>query len=32
MIVGVTNPVTQPIEFMSERYGVFLQGSYKFNL
>ena len=32
MIVGVTNPATQPIEFTSERYGVFLQGSYKFNL
>lgn len=32
MIVGVTNPVSQPIEFVSERYGVFLQGSYKFNL
>ena len=32
MIVGLTNPVSQPIEFMSERYGVFLQGSYKFNL
>jgi opacity protein-like surface antigen len=32
MIVGVTNPATQPIEFVSERYGVFLQGSYKFNL
>lgn len=32
MIVGITNPATQPIEFVSERYGVFLQGSYKFNL
>jgi hypothetical protein len=32
MIVGATNPVSQPIEFVSERYGVFLQGSYKFNL
>ena len=32
MVVGITNPVTQPIEFVSERYGVFLQGSYKFNL
>lgn len=32
MIVGVTNPATQPIEFTSERYGVYLQGSYKFNL
>ncbi|HKS61384.1 MAG TPA: hypothetical protein VJT13_06785 [Xanthobacteraceae bacterium] len=31
-IVGATNPVPQPMEFVSERYGVFLQGSYKFNL
>ena len=32
MIVGLTDPVSQPIEFVSERYGMFLQGSYKFNL
>ena len=32
MIVGLTNPATQPIEFTSERYGVYLQSSYKFSL
>jgi len=31
-IVGAVSPVSQPIDFTSERYGVFLQGSYKFNL
>lgn len=29
-IIGVTSPVGQPINFTSERYGMFVQGSYKF--
>jgi hypothetical protein len=32
MVVGITNPMSQPMDFTFERYGAFLQGSYKFNL
>jgi hypothetical protein len=30
-VIGVTNPVSQPVNFISERYGAFVQGSYRFN-
>jgi outer membrane protease len=30
-IVGWTNPMSQPMTFTSERYGMFVQGSYKFS-
>lgn len=29
-VIGWTNPVSQPMTFTSERYGMFVQGSYKF--
>jgi len=32
MVVGIANPMSQPMDFTFERYGAFLQGSYKFNL
>jgi hypothetical protein len=31
-VVGLTNALSQPMDFVSERYGAFLQGSYKFSL
>ncbi len=31
-VVGVTDPAAQPMKFVSERYGVFVQALYKFNL
>jgi hypothetical protein len=31
-VIGATNPVSQPVNFITERYGAFLQGSYRFNL
>lgn len=30
-VVGITSPMAQPLNFTTERYGAFLQGSYKFN-
>jgi hypothetical protein len=30
-IIGWTSPMSQPMTFTSERYGMFVQGSYKFN-
>jgi outer membrane protease len=30
-IIGWTSPVSQPMTFTSERYGMFVQGSYKFS-
>ena len=30
-IIGWTSPLSQPMTFTSERYGMFVQGSYKFN-
>jgi hypothetical protein len=32
MVIGVTNPAAQPLNFITERYGAFVQGSYRFNL
>jgi hypothetical protein len=29
-VIGFTNPMSQPMHFLSERYGAFVQGSYKF--
>ena len=29
-VIGFTNPASQPMNFTSERYGAFVQGSYKF--
>jgi len=31
-VIGVTNPAAQPLNFITERYGAFVQGSYRFNL
>jgi hypothetical protein len=30
-IIGFTHPIAQPLDFRSERYGMFVQGSYKFS-
>jgi hypothetical protein len=30
-IIGWTSPISQPMTFTSERYGMFVQGSYKFS-
>jgi hypothetical protein len=30
-LIGFPSPTSQPIKFTSERYGMFVQGSYKFS-
>lgn len=31
-VVGITSPMAQPMNFTTERYGAFVQGSYRFNM